>query len=171
MEDILFSGWDKILKVLIMSVSGYIAVVILLRVSGKRTLSKMNAFDFVVTVALGSVLASTALSSSIAVSEGVTCMAILIFLQYIITFISYRSKSFKDIITSSPVLLFADGRFMEDNMKKSRVRKDEVYSRLRHNNLENMDEVDFIVMETTGDMHVIHGLDKTKNLSLLNDVK
>lgn len=171
MEDILFSGWDKILKVVIMSVSGYIAVVILLRVSGKRTLSKMNAFDFVVTVALGSVLASTALSSSIAVSEGITCMAVLIGLQYIITFFSYRSKSFKDIITSSPILLFADGRFLEDNMKKSRVRKDEVYSRLRHNNLENMDEVDFIVMETTGDMHVIHGLDKSKNLSLLNDVK
>jgi uncharacterized membrane protein YcaP (DUF421 family) len=67
-----FDGWNGLLRTLIIGILAYIAIVVLLRVTGKRTLSKMNAFDFVVTVALGSTLVTVLLSQDVALAEGVT---------------------------------------------------------------------------------------------------
>lgn len=65
-----FDGWTGLLRVLVVGTLAYAALVLLLRVSGKRTLSKMNAFDLVVTVALGSTLATVLLSRDVALAEG-----------------------------------------------------------------------------------------------------
>ena len=84
-ESMVFSSWAGLLRVLIVGTLAYVALVLLLRVSGKRTLSKMNAFDLVVTVALGSTLATVILSKDVALTEGVTAFALLIGLQFGIT--------------------------------------------------------------------------------------
>lgn len=57
-----FENWSQILKILLTGAFAYIAIIIVLRLSGKRTLSQMNAFDFIITVALGSTLATAMLS-------------------------------------------------------------------------------------------------------------
>jgi uncharacterized membrane protein YcaP (DUF421 family) len=80
MENIWFDSWESILRVICISPLAYFAMVLLLRISGKRTLSKMNAFDFVVTVALGSILATVALNQNISLANGVT--AILLFIGF-----------------------------------------------------------------------------------------
>ncbi|WP_369678742.1 DUF421 domain-containing protein [Planococcus faecalis] len=89
----------------------YVGLIILLRASGKRTLTKLNAFDLVVTVALGSTLATILLDSSISLLEGMTAFALLIFLQYLLTFFSVHSKWVNNVIKSEPRLLFLDGSF------------------------------------------------------------
>lgn len=68
-----------------MGVLAYVALVVLLRVSGKRTLSKMNAFDLVVTVALGSTLATVLMAKDVALAEGVFAFALLIGLQLFVS--------------------------------------------------------------------------------------
>ena len=69
-----FDSWAGLLRVLVVGTLAYAALVLLLRVTGKRTLSKMNAFDLIVTVALGSTLATVLLSKDVALAEGVlTC--------------------------------------------------------------------------------------------------
>ena len=65
-----FDDWNGLLRTLVVGILAYIAIVVLLRVTGKRTLSKMNAFDFIVTVALGSTLATVLLSQDVALAEG-----------------------------------------------------------------------------------------------------
>jgi uncharacterized membrane protein YcaP (DUF421 family) len=65
MEKIFFESWESIARTLLMTSLSYVTMVILLRISGKRTLAKMNAFDFVVTIALGSSLATVALNKSV----------------------------------------------------------------------------------------------------------
>ncbi len=88
----LFSGWDSLLRTLVVGVLAYVVLVVLLRVSGKRTLSKMNAFDLVVTVALGSTLATALLARDVALAEGVLPFALLIGLQIAVTWSSVLAR-------------------------------------------------------------------------------
>ena len=84
-------------------------VLLLLRVSGKRTLTKMNAFDLVVTVALGSTLATVLLTKSVALAEGLTAFVLLIFLQFVLTWLSVRSRAVSRLVKSEPTLLVYQG--------------------------------------------------------------
>ena len=88
MEQAFFSSWTSIARVLLVGVAAYAGL--LLRVSGKRTLTKMNTFDLVVTVALGSTLATVLLTKSVALADGLAAFALLIFLQYGLTWLSVR---------------------------------------------------------------------------------
>ena len=88
--NVLFDGWAGICRVLLVAPLAYVALVILLRVSGKRTLSKFNAFDLVVTVALGSTLATILLSKDVPLMDGVAALALLIVLQYGVSWLSVR---------------------------------------------------------------------------------
>ncbi len=62
---IYFDSWDGPARVILVGVPAYLSLLLLLRVSGKRTLAKMNAFDFIVTIALGSILATLLTSRSV----------------------------------------------------------------------------------------------------------
>src|SRR5690554_5806016 len=86
-----FEDWSGLIRVIVVGTLAYATLVISLRVSGKRTLSKMNAFDLVVTVALGSTLATVILSKDVALAEGIAAFVLLIGLQYIVTWSSIRS--------------------------------------------------------------------------------
>ena len=84
-------------------------LLLLLRVSGKRTLTKMNAFDLVVTVALGSTLATVLLTKSVALAEGITAFVLLIFLQFVLTWLFVRSQAASRLVKSEPTLLVYQG--------------------------------------------------------------
>src|SRR5690606_23219959 len=80
-EMVFFDSWSGLVRVLVVGTLAYAGLVLLLRITGKRTLSKMNAFDLVVTVALGSTLATVLLSKDVALAEGLLALALLSFLQ------------------------------------------------------------------------------------------
>ena len=73
-----FDNWSDLLRVVVVGTLAYASLVVLLRISGKRTLSKMNAFDLVVTVALGSTLATVLLTKDVALVEGMLAFALLV---------------------------------------------------------------------------------------------
>jgi uncharacterized membrane protein YcaP (DUF421 family) len=117
----IFNSWDAVWRTLVVGVLAYGALVLLLRVSGKRTLSKMNAFDLIVTVALGSTLATILLNKKVALIEGVSAFFILIGLQYVVAWLSIRSDGFKKLIKSDPQLLFYRGNYLKEKITKERV--------------------------------------------------
>ena len=98
----LFDSWAELGRVPLVGTLAYVALVAILRISGKRTLTKLNVFDLVVTVALGSTLATVLLSKSVALAEGVLAMVLLVFLQFLITWLSVRSPGFRDLVKSGP---------------------------------------------------------------------
>ena len=100
-----FDGWFDLLRILVVGVLAYAGLILILRVTGKRTLAKMNAFDFVVTVALGSTLASAVLSSDVSLSEALLAFATLCGLQFVIAFTSVRSSRVRSLVKSEPALL------------------------------------------------------------------
>ncbi len=101
-----FEDWYSVLQIFLTSLFAYSILIIFLRVSGKRTLSKWNAFDFIVTIALGSILASVILSKDVVVLEGVLASALLIVFQFIITWLSVRVGWIEDLIKAEPTLLY-----------------------------------------------------------------
>lgn len=152
-----FDSWTGLVRVLVVGVLAYAALVLLLRVSGKRTLTKMNAFDLVVTVALGSTLATVLLSKSVALAEGVLALALLILLQYAITWASVRSPRFQAIIKAQPTLLVYRGEFLPGALKQQRVTREEVMAVLRAQGRRQLDGVLAVVLETDDSFSVVPG--------------
>lgn len=157
-----FDGWQGLLRVAVVGVLAYAALVLLLRVTGKRALSKMNAFDFVVTIAIGSILATILLSKDVALAEGVLAFVVLLALQFLITWLSVRSAAVRGLVKSEPALLLFRGRFLDRAMKAERVTEGEVMAAARTQGVGSLEEVEAVVLETDGTFSVIprsHGGD------------
>lgn len=150
-----FDDWSGIFRIMIVGVLAYIALIIFLRVSGKRTLSKWNAFDFVVTIALGSTLASVVVSKDVVLIEGVIAFALLIGLQFVITRLSVRFDSIKNVVKAEPTLLFDKGEFLNEAMRRQRVTESEIRAAIRSNGLAAIEEAEAVVLETDGTFSVI----------------
>lgn len=155
METYFFNGWGNLLRVIVVGMLAYAALVFFLRISGNRTLSKMNAFDLIVTVALGSTLATVLLSKDVALAEGAVAMALLISLQFIITWFSARTAWVRRLVTGEPLMLLYHGEFITTSMRKARVTQDEVQSAIRGSGIADVTAVEAVVLETDGSMSVI----------------
>jgi uncharacterized membrane protein YcaP (DUF421 family) len=134
---LIFSGIEAPLRTVVVGVLAYIGVVVILRVSGKRTLSKMNAFDLVVTVALGSTLATILLSKDVAHVEGITAFL---------------------VVKSEPRALIYRGRVLHDALRAERVVESELQAALRAEGYARYDEVDLLVLETDGSFTAVASL-------------
>lgn len=156
-QNMLFQGWPGIARTLFVGTLAYVTLVLFLRISGKRTLSKLNAFDLVVTVALGSTLSAILLQESIALAEGATALGLLILLQYLVTFASVRSSSVAKLIRSEPTLLVRSGSFCHEAMMRQRITEDEIMSAVRSNGSQGLDEVEAVVLESDGALSIIKG--------------
>lgn len=160
-ENVFFSNWESLVRTFIVGLLGYFALILMLRISGKRTLSQMKEFDFIVTVALGSTLATVLLSKDVSLADGTLALAMLISLQYLLAYLSLRSKKVSRLISSDPTLLFYRGEFLWAALKKERVTEGEVRSVLRQNDISSLEEVEAVVMESNGQLNVV----KTGSLS------
>ncbi|MGK7868827.1 DUF421 domain-containing protein [Falsiroseomonas sp. E2-1-a20] len=152
-----FESWFGILRVLVVGTLAYAALVVMLRVSGKRTLAKLNAFDLIVTVALGSTLATVLLSKSVALAEGLAAFALLAGLQYAVAWLSARSPRFSDLVKSEPTLLLHRGRFLEGAMRAQRVTRAEILAALRGSGAAEPGQVAAVVLETDGSLSIVQG--------------
>ena len=150
-----FDDVQGLVRVLIIGVLGYVALVFWLRISGKRTLSKWNVFDFVVTIALGSILASVIISKSVALLEGILAFVVLIGLQYLITWLSVRSSKFAALVKAEPTLLLSDGEYCTAALKSQRVTKSEIRAAIRGAGILAIEDVAAVVLETDGSFSVM----------------
>ncbi len=150
-----FGGWSSLVRTLIVGLLAYVVLVVFLRISGKRTLSKLNAFDLVVTVALGSTLATVLLNKSVALADGAVAFALLIGLQLVVTWSSVRARWVRQVLTGEPVLLLYRGKFMPVSLRQARVTEDEVRSAIRSSGILSMEEVEAVVLEADGSLSVV----------------
>lgn len=141
---------SELLRVAAKGILAYLSLIALLRFSGKRTLAKMNAFDLVVTVALGSIMATILLSSDVTLFEGLAAFTVLIAMQFVIAWLSVRSPSVSQWVKSEPTLLFHQGRFLYQAMRRERVTEAEVRAAVRQGGLAAMEQVEAVVLETDG---------------------
>ena len=155
MEGMFFSNGTTLVRTLVVGALAYVGLVLLLRLSGRRALSKMNAFDLVVTVALGSILATILLNQDVSLIQGLLAMALLLGLQYAVTWSSVRVAWVRKTVTGEPALLFYQGRFLSDALRAARVTEDEVRAAMRSSGLADIAPIEAVVLETDGSFSVI----------------
>lgn len=147
-EQALFDGWDGLLRTALIGVPAYVVLIVFLRLSGKRTLSKMNAFDFVVTIALGSTLATLLLSKDVSLAQGAFTFALLIGLQFAITWSSVRVRWVRRLVAGEPLLLVHKGKFLTSALRNARLTEDEVRAAVRAAGLQDLADIEAVVLET-----------------------
>lgn len=133
----------------------YVVVIVATRIAGLRSFSKMSAFDFAMTVAIGSLIASTAAgqASLVTVTIGVVVL-------YAAQFVVAKLRQYGLLggaVDNSPLLLMDGGRVLHDNMAMARVTLDDLHGKLREANVLDYPQVHAVVIETTGDISVLHG--------------
>ncbi|HVL77831.1 MAG TPA: YetF domain-containing protein [Sphingomicrobium sp.] len=167
----LFDGPMPLVRVLVISLLAYAWLIFILRVSGKRSLAKLNAFDFIVTVALGSTLAAALLNRQVSFSEGALAFVMLTGLQYAVTAASVRWDSIRRLVRSKPRLLLDDGRFLDQAMRDERLTRSEVEQAIRNQGIGRIEDVAAVVLETDGSMSVIKRRDDGAELTALHSLR
>ncbi len=166
-QNIFFHDFFSLSRVLVIGVLSCALLVVFLRVSGKRILSKMNAFDLVVTVAIGSNLSTTLLDSNISLSESAVSFLVLIGLQFGVAWTAVRMKLFNRLIKSEPQMLFYQGESLKQALIKERVNEPEILQAVRSAGYSSLEDVEAVILETDGTFAVIR---KGQSKSALQDV-
>ncbi|NHF61028.1 DUF421 domain-containing protein [Flavobacteriaceae bacterium TP-CH-4] len=156
MKEYLGSDVSMVWGILFCAVGIYVATVIFTRVAGKRSFSKMSSFDFAMTVALGSVIATTVVSKSVTLVHGIVGLFIIYLLQMIAAHLR-RYKWFNSITDNVPLMLMDGETILYENLKKSKVTEADLRSKLREANVLRLSEVKAVIFESTGDISVLHG--------------
>lgn len=150
-----FGGWEPVARVVVVGALAYASLVLLLRVTGKRTLARMSAFDFIITVALGASFGRILTARSVALVEAVSAFALLVFLQYAVTWLQVRSPRFAHTVTAPPALLFFRGRILHDALRRERVTEAELRTAIREHGAGSFEEVEAVVLESDGRFAVV----------------
>ncbi|MGA8211257.1 MAG: YetF domain-containing protein [Nocardioidaceae bacterium] len=164
-----FDSWSDVARVLLVGPSAYVALVVVLRVSGKRTLAKLNAFDFIVTVALGSTLATILLSSEVSWAEGAAALLALALLQLVVALGVSRWPPVQRLVTSSPTCLVVDGELVDAALRGQRIARAEVWQAVRGAGYGDLAQVAAVVLESDGSLSVV-GTAQRGDGSALRDV-
>ena len=151
---------DMLLRSFILVPIAVVWIVIMVRVIGLRSFSKMASFDFAITVAIGSLLATaTTVDTWIGFISSLLSISVMMFTQYAIAWLRVNSPWFRDLISNDPVVLFEGGEYCIENMNKVRVTKSDVLGKLREANAIRIDDVHAVILEVTGDISVLHKTD------------
>lgn len=156
-EQWLATEWGAAGLAVASAVGIYLAMVILTRIAGLRSFSKISSFDFAVTVAIGSVLAATILSADPPLARAAVALAALYAIQMAVAFLRTRSSKVCRAVDNAPLLLMDGPRILHDNLARAKLTENDLRGKLREANVLRPEEIRAVVMESTGDVSVLHG--------------
>lgn len=163
--------WSQVGAVALSAIGIYFGLILFTRLMGLRSFSKLSSHDFAMTVGIGSILASTIVSKSPSLLQGLVAMAMLFLLQAVVSIIRRKVKPLKDLIDNEPVVLMAHGEYYWNNIKQASLSKSDIHQILRKNGIKSKSEIFAVIMETTGDMSVIKQSDTVADKALFDDVR
>lgn len=166
-----FDDFTSLGKVLVAGLASYVFLILALRISGKRTLSQLNIFDFVITVAFGSTMATAILSASVPIVNGLAALGLLIAMQWIVARASQQWGAWRRLVKSEPRLLYFKGAYDEQAMHHERIVRDEILQAVRSSGIASMDQVAAVVLETNGNLSVLKSADTEHPQSTLENVR
>ncbi|RZU32591.1 DUF421 domain-containing protein [Blastococcus saxobsidens] len=164
-----FDSWSDLGRILAIGLSAYVTVVLVLRLAGKRTLAKLNAFDLVVTVALGSTLATILLSSDVSWTEGALALALLAAAQSLVAWLTVHWSGFRKVVTTRPTVVFRDGEPLEEALRDERISMDEIRQAVRASGSGDLSSIAAVILESDGSLSVVPA-EKLGNGSTLQGV-
>jgi len=145
---------ENVIAISLSVIGIYIAVIAFTRIFGKRSFSKMSSFDFAMTVGVGSLIATTALSKDVSLLDGMVGLFV-IYLSQLTAALCRRWKPFQKAIDNRPLLLMIDGQILDKNLLAARVSQGDLLSKLRENGVMDILDVKAVIFETTGNISVL----------------
>ena len=130
MEKWIYTNLTAMTGIFISAITVYLAVILFTRIFGKRSFSKMSSFDFAMTIAVGSIIASTMLPSSVSLIEGIWCLLLVFSFKLMAAYLR-RYKLFTNLIDNTPLLLMDGETILYENLKKARVTESDLRAKLR----------------------------------------
>ena len=160
METWTFASFSILIKVIISLIAIFLIIIIITRISGLRTFAKMSSFDFASTIAIGSILASVVMNTNQSILKGAIALAGIVLFQTLFSFVVRKSKFVDNLLTNSPVMLMYEGTILYENLNKTNIGEDDLIAKLREANALKISEVKAVILESTGDMSVLHSSDQ-----------
>jgi len=155
LNDISSITFEDVIKMSISAVLIFIVLLLCIRVLGKRSTSELRSFDWIVTFSVGSVFASTIMDNNVSIAEGSYGILIIFLLQFSTTALIKKYKWLRKIVSSKPRLLLFKGKFIEENLKKERILKEEIYAAARQKGFSSVKNIYAVVIETNSTISVI----------------
>jgi uncharacterized membrane protein YcaP (DUF421 family) len=144
-----------LLMVLLSGLGIYFALLLLTRLTGLRSFSKMSSFDFAITVALGSVIASTILAEDPPLLVGAFGLVVLYGIQYAVSKARRHTSVVERLVDNVPLLVMAGDEVIVEHLDQARMTEDDLRSKLRTAGVTHPSQVLAVVLETTGDVSVL----------------
>ncbi len=162
---------EQVIGILLSVIGFYFCLILFTRIAGLRSFSKLSSYDFAMTIGIGSILASTVLSKSTSLLQGLFAVSMLFILQALVSLVRRRIKPIKALLDNQPIILMANGEYFWDNLKEANLSTSDVQEVLRKNGIKSKSEVFAVIMETTADMSVIKNNDVAPDWSLFDDIR
>ena len=147
---------DAPLMIVLSAVALYALLILYTRLVGLRSFSKMSGFDFAITIAIGSVLASVTLWQKPTLWEGAVALGTLFGLQFVVGNLRKRVPGVTAALDNAPLLLMDGEEVLSDNLQRANMTEADLRAKLREANVTRFDQVRAVVMESTGDVSVLH---------------
>ncbi|MBP3952260.1 DUF421 domain-containing protein [Bacillus suaedae] len=167
-DSFLFDSSKDLLWIFLMSLLIYPSLVFILRVFGKRTLTNVNMFDFIITVAYGNVLSSIIITKSISYADGVLVLFMLTALQMILSKLQVKFAFFANLIKAKPVFLYYQGEFNEEIIKREKFRKEDLRQALRKNGMTSFEQAEALILEGDGTISAMEKRENSSNDALVD---
>lgn len=166
----LFDGWDQLLRMVLVGSGAYAILLFVLRLTGHRALSRLNAFDVTISVAIGSLLANILITDDVSLAEGALAICLLVALQLAVAWLGMRGQSLHKLLKGKPILLLHKGKLLQESIRKQGLTEAGILFAARTRGISDLEKIEAIVLETDGSLSVLEG-DEKATLSALRDVE
>lgn len=155
MDMLFFDSIEKLTRVAITAVMVYVLIVVITKVSGKRSTSQLNNFDWIVTVMIGSLGASIILLENVPFIDGAVSIVVLYLMQFLVTKYASVSPQFSSVLLSDPRIVFYQGQYLPEAMRAERLNRQELENAMRAEGIHQLSDVEAIVFESDATLTVI----------------
>lgn len=160
--NLVFNNWQTFFRVSLSGIFIYFTLIVIINLFGKRSIANLSMHDYIVTLAMGSIVASTIISKDATLVDGLAGVLILLVLQYLVTLTTSRYSKFFKTINAKPAVLFLEGKFIEKNIKDNRITRNEIYSVIRMQGQTTSDNIFAVILESNGNLSVIKSASEEK---------
>lgn len=153
--EFLWTGWTPIAHSAISVVAGYVVLVLLLRITGARTLARMTPLDFVLSVTIGAAFGRTITASEVPLAQILFVVTLLIGLQWVVSAARARWTWVRTAFDNPPVLLWYDGRMIAKSLRRHRLTEVDVHTAARQAGHGSLDHLAAVIMQQDGALGVV----------------
>lgn len=161
----IFDKSDPLLETVIGSIMMFLIIILLTRIIGLRSFAKFTVYDFAFTIAIGSILSSI-LTSTTSIVHGSVAITSLLLLTFIFSKLQKKFPALSAKISNKPLMLMRGNEILEENLKHARIEKSQLIAKLREANVSRLNQIQAVVLESTGDISVLHTPTSTEEQSI-----